>query len=410
MLLEFHVKNFRSIKDEQCLSFVASDEEHLTEKNCIVTNNSNVPKVVRSATIYGANASGKSNLIFSLISMRDLVLLSSNIAPNQESAILTNYYTPFRLGKRSDTNTPTKFEIILLIGENIYRYGFSYNDKEICEEWLYVNNEKWFERKNKQDSWEFSSNFRGQLDSWKEMTRPNSLFLTTAVQFNSEQLKPISDWFFQKLVIIQNVEQFMGLITQEITNKDYKEKVLKLLNKSDIHIADIKTEEKEGVKLELGKPQEPIKISDIEFCHKTEDGESVWFDRRYESLGTQRLLCYSGVLQDVLGEGKLLVVDEFDSNLHPMLAHFLIENTFHSADSNAKNAQFLITTHNTNLLSAELFREDQIWFVEKNEKQSTQLYSLAEFKENEASSRIGWNLEYLIGRYGAIPFLKKYED
>jgi hypothetical protein len=143
----------------------------------------------------------------------------------------------------------------------------------------------------------------------------------------------------------------------------------------------------------------------VQFCHESSDGKQQWFDARFESFGTLRLLGYATPLLDALEHGKLIVVDEFDTSLHPLLTRFILK-ILHSPQLSSKGAQMWITTHDTSLLDPYLLRRDQIWFVEKDKQQCTELYALLEFspRKNEAIER-----GYLQGRYGAIPFLSDFQ-
>lgn len=417
MLIQFSVKNFRSIREEQCLSFAASSDKSHRDTHCISTEHSAVPDLLRSAVIYGPNACGKSNLIFALVTMQQMVLKSTRFLEDQYS----DQFTPFLLDSES-RNRPTEFEIILLINGIRYQYGFAYDAERILEEWLFVYRsnkpQKWFERrydkKKNRDTWAtFSTYFKGDKEVWKRTTRKQALYLTQASQSNSEQLLQLYNWFSQELIVLpahSTINLFPTLIKLEDPN--YKKLVLQLMNAADIHINDIKVEKKKGqqfeFRFETGKPPDvrsmEKELPEIQFCHSYENGDQGWFDRKYESFGTQRLLAYSGPLLDALSNGRLLVVDEFDTSLHPLLTRYVI-SLVHSIDIPNKGAQLWMTTHDTTLLDPDLLRRDQVWFMEKDKNQASQLYSLTEFRprKNEALER-----GYLLGRYGALPYLSEF--
>jgi len=421
MLIDFRVENFRSIRTEQCLSFGATNDRSLEETHCVSTGNPAVPRLLRSAVIYGANASGKSNLIFALMTMQFMVLNSTRLLEAQFS----EQYTPFLLDAAS-ARKPVRFEVTLLLAGLRYQYGFAYDHERIHGEWLLVYRsgkaQRWFEYRydpaTNKNAWQpFSVHFKGerkgQRELWKANTGARSLFLTQAAQSNSQLLKPLFDWFANDLIILPARAEFNLLPTlQRLDDPKYKEWVLGLMNAADIHISDIKVEKRKGqqieFRLEPGKPVElravDGELPEIEFCHKTSDGDERWFDRRYESYGTQRLLGYAGPLLDALENGKLLVVDEFDTSLHPLLTRYIL-NMLHDPGLSKKGAQMWMTTHDTSLLDPYLVRRDQVWFVEKKKDQSTELYSLWEFspRKNEPIER-----GYLQGRYGAIPFLGEF--
>ncbi len=418
MLIEFKVRNFRSFRDEQTLSFVASADRSHEKTHCLQTAHKAVPRVTRAAVIYGANASGKSNLLFALMTMRHLVLQSTAMSEAQYA----EQYTPFRLDSAT-ANEPTEFEVTLVVNDVRYQYGFSYDIHRIRGEWLLVYKtgkaQRWFERHAKANStsekWEpFSAYFTGPRETWRKATRPQALFLTTAAQLNSDQLRPLMDWFTSGVITLAgSVGPNLAPTLLRFEEPGFKERVLELLRAADLHIADIQVKKRKAqqfqFKLEPGKAPEFAaqdgELPDVEFCHQTEGGTPVWFDRRFESAGTQRLLSYIGPLLDAVEHGKLLVIDELDSSLHPMVMRFLIR-LIHDPTFSRKGAQLWITTHDTSLLDVDLLRRDQIWFIEKNEQQASQLYPLSDFspRKNEALESA-----YLKGRYGAVPFLSRPE-
>jgi AAA15 family ATPase/GTPase len=422
MLVEFRVTNFRSIREEQCLSFSAStSDKWMEDTHCIITNNSGAPKLVRSAVIYGANASGKTNLIFALMAMQQLALHSTRLLEPQ----YREHYTPFLLDANS-RNAPTEMEVTLLLDGVRYQYGFQYDGERIQAEWLLVYKaskaQRWFEYhynlETNENEWEpFSVHFKGekkgQRELWKASTASRSLFLTQAAQSNSQLLQPIFNWFANELMVLPARAEFNLLPTlQRLEDPTYKKKVLEMMNAADIHISDIKVEKRRSQQVELkfepGKHPElntfEGELPDIEFCHTTQDGKEQWFDRRFESFGTQRLLSYAGPLLDAIENGKLIVVDEFDTSLHPLLTRYILR-MLQKPHLSKNGAQLWMTTHDTSLLDPELLRRDQIWFVEKKEDQASELYSLLEFspRKTDAIER-----GYLQGRYGAVPFLSEF--
>lgn len=416
MLIEFKTRNFRSLRDEQTLSFVADSSKTMSSTHCIETGLTAAPRLLRSGIIYGANASGKSTVIFALAALRNLVLTSTSLL----EAAFTEQYTPFKLDRVAAT-APTEFVLTTLLDSVRYEYALAYDAQRIRHEKLTVyktnKGQEWFERTWNEHTaeydWsEFSTHFKGQKDVWRRATRPQALFLTTAAQLNSEQLKPLFDWISTGMVILP----WSGLINlaptlQRMDEPGFKERVLNFLRAADIHIADIGIDKHPGhqleFKLENGKAPEFVAreqmVSVVRFLHRVNGEEDVWFDGRFESAGTQKLLAYMGPLFDAIDNGKLLVIDELDSSLHPMIMRFVLE-LMHTPSVSKRGAQLLITTHDTSLLDTELVRRDQIWFVEKNERQVSRLYPLSDFspRKSEALER-----GYLRGRYGAVPFLSR---
>ena len=418
MLIEFTVKNYRSIHLSQTLSMVAAKDHSLQESNCMPSGIPAIPYLVRSAVLYGANASGKSNLVFALLFMRGLVETSAvGIREGQELNV-----TPFCFDMTA-IDESSEFEITFIHEGVRYQYGFSLNRTRIIREWLLAYVERkaqcWFEREYDPEkgkyNWHFGSHLVGgkQRHLWSESTRANALFLSTAVNLNSDQLRPIFNWFVNNLVIIPSNMPFQPFQTMEyVKNEMHKSEVLQFLQAADLAISDLEIKTQKGhevqLRLEPGKPTfETRQEKDIPMAtlfHKGKNERSVGLNLNEESHGTQRLFAYAGPILDILKDGKILVVDELDGSLHPKMVQFLIK-LFQNTSINKNNAQLIFTTHNTSLLDNELFRRDQIWFMEKDNNHASNLYPLTDF-----SPRKGEALErgYLMGRYGALPFFGEF--
>lgn len=417
MLVEFRVQNFRSLRNEQILSFVAAKDKSLADTNTIASGINAVPLLLRSSVVYGANASGKSNLIKALQYMRGVVVASANKPPGQEYNI-----QPFRLDSESG-NLPTTFETTFTINGVRYQYGFEMTSQRITKEFLLVYKsfkpQKWFERtfdsKAGRDNYTFSSSLTGQKSVWEKATRPNALFLSMAAQLNSESLRPVFDWFTSKLIIFNEITPLnQGISVDMLRQHEGNLAICNFLQAADISITDIEVVTRKvnspsfHVDLLTGESKvsrEKHEVNELKFVHKTNNDKAV-FGLRDESLGTQRLLFLTGPILNILQNGLMLIVDELDSSLHPSLVRRLV-NLFHSAETNPKGAQLLFSTHDTSLLDTELFRRDQIWFTEKTQDNATSLYPLIEF-----SPRKHENLErgYLTGRYGALPFFHDWPN
>jgi AAA15 family ATPase/GTPase len=415
MLVEFSVKNFRSFRDQQTLSMVSSTDRDHIETHTLSTGLKTVPRLNRASVIFGANASGKSNLIFALVTMRNLVLSSMTM----DDAVRAEQYTPHRLN-RATAREPTQFEVVLLIDGVRYQYGFSYDAQRIRDEWLIVyktaKGQAWLDRRwddAKGDyEWTFSSYFTGSKETWKQATRPAALFLTTAIKLNNEQLKPLWEWFENSVTIVNRpVLLSIGETLSRLEDPAFKARALALLRAADLHIADIEVEKVPGqqfeFKLEPGKHLEwaarEQQVPIIKYVHRVEGEEAVAFDPRFESAGTQRLFSYIGPILDTVENGKLLVIDEIDSSLHPLVVRFILR-LLHDAHHSTHGAQLWMTTHDTSLLDTDLLRRDQYWFMEKDEKQASRLYPLTDFspRKNEALEKA-----YLRARYGGVPFISR---
>ena len=414
MLIEFRVKNFRSLRGEQALSLVASKDKTLLESNTQETGIKAAPTLLRSAVVYGANASGKSNLIKALQYMRGVVTESATvIQPGQTFSV-----QPFRLDADS-ADKPTEFEITFIVDRVRYQYGFAMTSQRIVSEHLLVYKafkpQRWFERhfdaETGKEVFEFGSGLKGPKNVWEGATRANSLFLSMAVQLNSEQLRPVFDWFANRLVIFNEASPLAPQLSMQMLKLDGKRKeICDFLKAADISIADIDLVTRKivghGIKIDLAtgnREAGPVEneVNELKFHHVTENGKAV-FDLNDESSGTRNLLFLTGPVLDILNKGLTLVIDELDTSLHTLLVRELVR-LFHRPEVNTGGAQLIFTTHDTSLLDAYgLFRRDQVWFVEKKKDQSSGLYSLVEFspRKNEALER-----GYLQGRYGSVPLL-----
>lgn len=410
MLLEFRIRNYRSIRDEIVISFIASKDKKLADTHLASTGIKSLPYVLRSGVVYGPNASGKSTLLQALFYMRAVVAESATIMqPGQ-----TFNVQPFRLDTEYITQ-PTEFEITFLLGGVRHQYGFRLTPERIVDEWLLVYRaakpQQWFSRsfdeKTQSSVYEFSTHLTGPRKLWQETTRPNALFLSTAAQLNSELLGPIFRWLVEQPVYLgAGLSPLPDPTTELLQTEAGKRAVRDFLVSADISISDVVSVSRQGFHQQIMFGPEGPKFSreDREilmpqFVHKTEHG-SASFELHEESQGTQRLYALAAPVLDVLKNGRLLIVDELDSSLHPLLVRRLV-HMFHNPELNPHGAQLLFTTHDTSLLDRTVFRRDQIWFTEKDKDQATRLYPLSDFGPRETEA---WEKGYLIGRYGAVPF------
>lgn len=416
MLVEFRVKNFRSLRDEQVLSLVASPDKTLLETHAQPTGQKAAPHLLRSAVVYGANASGKSNLVKALQYMRGVVLESAAMQPGQAYDRLR----PFRLDAAS-AGQPTGFEVTFIHEGIRYQYGFTMTAERITSEHLLVYKafkpQRWFDRRfdavSGKDVYDFGPGLKGAKNLWEGATRPNALFLSMAVQLNSELLRPVFDWFASRLVVFNELSPLSPDFSVQMLKQEAERKAIRdFLQAADMSITDIEVQTRQTVvhsirfDLATGKreegPREQL-MDEVKFHHVTEKGQAT-FDLLDESSGTRNLLFLAGPILDILAKGLTLVVDELDTSLHTLLVQSLVR-LFHRPEINTGGAQLVFTTHDTSLLDAYgLFRRDQVWFVEKKPDQRSSLFSLLEFspRKNEALER-----GYLQGRYGALPFLRE---
>jgi AAA15 family ATPase/GTPase len=413
MLIEFSVTNFRSIKDTQVLSMVASSSKERWEANTFAPNSPSTPRLLHSAMVLGPNASGKSNLVKALYSVANLVEHSASGKQRGDRLDLQ----PFRLAAKA-AQAPSEFEIVFEQSSVRYQYGFSATAEGIREEWLIAfpegRSQRWFARTvdpaSEKTDWYFGPAFKGPKKTLSEATRPNALFLSTAVQLNNQQLQPVFDWFVDRLRAVPAGRDFPMQFDSYTATRCRKEgdraRVLEFLKAADLGIEGLSVEVAKWTAEDLpeGFPDELAKqfvgkerLEAYSRHHDLDTGEAVDFDFDDESDGTRNLFSWAGPWLDVLDRGLVLVIDELDTSLHPTLVRFLV-NLFHSTETNPYGAQLICTTHDVTQLEGEL-RRDQVWFVEKRQQQ-THLYPLSDFRprKQEAVGR-----GYLRGRYGALP-------
>ncbi|MDR1463276.1 MAG: ATP-binding protein [Azoarcus sp.] len=414
MLVEVSVANFRSIADRQTLSLVAShDAAHLERNAAMPVGGDKGPRLLRSAVIYGPNAAGKSNVLRALETFRQWVLRSSGLAFPPPSGIPDNPcppLTPFLLGQSDDD--PCEFDIVLDLEGVRYHYGLAARRERVYREWLVSypkgRPQRWFERGyqpgTQRYEWWFGPAFRGerkQRQAWQNSTRDDALFLSTAVQLNNEQLRPLHDWFRDGLIVLlSGIRWNPGLSLDMLRDDDARSRLMAFMQAADVGIDRLELREEEG-KASLQGQNVPGRLCRVLAWHKkATDTCEVEFDLNNESDGTQKLFEFAGGWLRALDTGATLFVDELDRSLHPKLTRFLVER-FNSRQ-NEKNAQLIFTTHDTSLLDPELLRRDQIWFTEKDDKRATRLYSLLDYspRKDEALER-----GYLKGRYGALPVI-----
>jgi hypothetical protein len=336
-------------------------------------------------------------------------------------------YDPFQLS--SDTRqASSEFEISFVQDNVLYKYGFKMSSKRVFEESLleypanrgrHLFSRRFLEGRNEYE-WSFSPFLRGNRALWRDSTRENALFLSTAAQLNSGQLLPVFAWFQRRLVMIPGIASFNAALTLRLlATPEGKRRILPFAREADLGIADIQIQREpfpniagrgaamlirpsDQVFLDQPTPNAPPEMVKVSFAHKANDGsENIQFDFQHESNGTRALFMSAGAWLNVLQNGEILLFDEIDTSLHPVLTRFLIQQ-FHSNETNPNGAQLICTTHDTTLLDADIFRRDQVWFVEKDLGGSTRLFPLSDFspRSNEALER-----GYLRGRYGALPII-----
>ncbi|MDY6851405.1 MAG: ATP-binding protein, partial [Thermodesulfobacteriota bacterium] len=409
MLVEFSVENFLSFKDMATLSLEASADKE-SPQNVIESAQGTDLRLLTGAAIYGPNASGKSNFFKAIKFMRSGVITSAQEGIKEYPTIR---FFPFKLDQ-TYREKPSTFEIVFLMEGVRYLYGFSVDSQRVHEEWLYSypHNRKrlLFERRaGRADSsdpakaYKFGGHWTGESKRLAGMTRPDSLFISIAAQFNHPQATMVVDWFSKKLHYASpsptGGPEDIFTIKMCRDEADLKQAVLRLLKNADLHIADFdihsqslkKVLDSEDVPLEHREeiiknleadPEKPVlRVTTI---HQgiDKDGKQVLIPLSLgeESDGTQKYFALAGPLIHVLSKGCCLLADELDLHLHPILARAIVA-LFHNPKVNTKGAQLVFATHNTDLIEQKgLLRRDQIWLTEKKESGATDLYSAWDFK------------------------------
>jgi len=434
VLVRYFVENFLSFKDECELSFIPGRSSKFPEH----IENGNI-NILRTAVIYGANASGKSNLIKSMDFARNLILHGTKT----KESIPVNRFKLNDLCK----NKPAKFQFDIKYKDKYYSYGFSVDQLKVNKEWLYEIKSKknvslLFERttNDKHVAIKFGNIFKHEnidkefIEFIRQGTRPNQLFLTECEDRNIEVFSDVYEWFYKVLVIVFPQTKPMGFesIFLDDNGKEIKELFNNLIKKfdtgiqgfklekfklesagiPDFIIEDLKKDIKKNIRGYLKLPDNKrycvykneadelvgLKLMAVHKVHDSE--ENIYFELEDESDGTRRLTDILPLLAKFTS--KTIIFDELDRSLHPLITRKIIELFLENTDS-----QFIATTHDSSLLDLNLLRKDAIWFISKNSNEESKLYSLEEFKKE-----YGNNLQnaYLKGRFGAIPIISNKQN
>lgn len=420
MILEFTVENYRSFYGKKTLVLEADK----ALKECSDTNlfACNKHVLLRTLALYGANSSGKSNLVSAMLTMARCILLSVKLNDNEELE-----YDPFLLLK--DNERPTMFEVIFLKGEYCYRYGFRYNFEHIIDEWLFRKStprskEQMMFVRNEEGICVEENNFSEGV-GYEEKTNDNRLFLSLCQQLGGEISRQVISWFQSDFNVISglNNQQYRSYSKLFFHKKEQSStEALKFFQKLKLGFNSILTHEEDpNVPMDLPtelraifqKKMQEKKSIELDSVHNiySDRGKVVGsvnfsFEER-ESSGTNKLFDLSGPIFETLYTGAVLVIDELDAKMHPLISQYIIE-LFNNPETNPKNAQLIFTTHDTHLLSQKILRRDQIWFTEKNSKEQTDLYSLMDIVLPDGTkprNDANYERNYITGRYGAIPYI-----
>jgi len=420
MIIDFSVKNFRSFKEEQRLSFVASNYDKSLPGNLIEPKLPGLEdvKLLKGLAIYGANAAGKSN---ALLALRFLSRMVENSATELDSGNPTGV-EPFSLDEKTPSQ-PTEFALRFVANGVRYHFALVLNEARVLYESLSAfpkgREQVWYEREWNDVSTTYEWRPERPTDFKRDAkivgyTRENALFLSTAVKWNNRDLEPVFLWFKNRLCFLWQNTDFPPLspgFTAGFMNRsaDMRTLITKLLKNADFGIISAKSSEREIKREELpaDMPQELVeqilkaKNLEIHLGHRGAGGKEFQINWEEQSSGTKKFFALSGHWLDILANGYIAGLDEIDSSMHTSMVTALLRLVF-SKEHNPNGAQLLFTTHNPLLLDPTLIRRDQVWFAEKDDEGGTHLYPLTEFKPRKGESLARG---YLSGRYGALPFI-----
>ena len=397
MILEFCVTNYLSIKDELKFSFIATPlKESCSEPNDLFPLEDTGISLVRSAVVYGANASGKSNVVKAFGFYMRFIAESFKNSQAGEAIDVEN----FRLNATT-VKEPTIMEATFTDGEFIYRYGFEVDSQSVHGEWLYkrvckkrAKEVEVFYREGDSTTVHPKSQLIQELVN-KKMVRSNALLLSTAAQFNESTSVCILQWLNNtKVVFCSEDEQLWSNAIKHLDNEPLRKRIIDFAKYADLGIENITKIDNRIVSDHKQYDDEGREVNNVSFAFS-----------RNESEGTIKYFSLAYPIIDALDNGKRIVIDELDSKLHPLLVKRIVA-LFNDAKTNPKGAQLLFTAHDTFLLSAGLFRRDQVWFTQKNSFGATELFSLAEYKVRSTSP---FERDYLLGKYGATPIIGDIE-
>ncbi len=415
MIIDFTVKNYLSIKEEAVLSFLSNTNDKDNNNTYSVDNGKY--HVYPFSAIYGANASGKSNLIKAILDFSMFIVNSHRLDVDKPIPC----YKPFRLDK-SSLNAPTSFAIEFVVNKIRYHYSVEFDKNKVLKEdlFFYPEGKKsvYFSRKNNEIK--YGTKFSGERKSIESFLLRNRLFLSVLSNSTNDILKSVYLFFRETINIhvrMDSSNNLLHLSTVKLRekDKDFKEFLLKILRASDINVEKIELFENQKINKKFdGLPDklrqrvaddlkyEPF-IGHPVFNHEVKTDELEFFNlNSEESTGTIKMYEISAYVVNALKSGNVLIIDEFNSGLHPLLSKLIVE-LFINPEINKNHAQLLVATHDVCVLDAKILNREQIWFSDKDKFGATQLYSLDEFDKNFVRNKSKYSEKYLDGRFMALP-------
>jgi len=427
MIVEFSVGNFKSFKDIETLHFQAAKIESKYE---FVDANNTFPvsdelSLLKSKVVYGANASGKTNLVKAFSAMLSIIHDSF-----KDSKIIGHLVEPF-LQSVETIDAPTFFQIIFIYNEILYRYGMQLEDGKVVDEWLFGTPDKrevyYFVREGMEvkvnenrfkEALKISNVSKGESPLYSE----TSLFLTVAAASNRQLAKGIFDNLLGKIGIVSGVylNKMGDSLYEKLDDSEFAKKLNDFISSADMGIKEIEKVETNindmpsNVRQETWDLAKSEKVAFIKVLKDIYDrnGNPIkqkanFMLHKHEAEGTKKLLTLYPLILAALEEGWMLIIDEFDARMHPRLTRKILE-LFNSKKTNPNNAQLVAISHDTNLMDAKLLRRDQITFIDKDEFEASRIYSLVQFKGIRNNS--SFENDYLKGRYKAVPLLNEMDN
>lgn len=404
MLIRFSFKNFKSFKNENCLDMEATSlKEH--EYNVAKTENGEYLKV---SAIYGANASGKTNVLQAFGYMRNKILITDDSEKNSPTE--KNVFTYMI------NNDPISLEVEIFAKNNkIYKYGFEILEDKIISEWLFEKRINRFYPILDRNDKEVIIKKEKKLEKFNVDTSILFLNVYTKLNADNEDFNNVYNWFVNSIYLDLGNPLFENTINNRISLKilsdlRYKKELIKFIKTFDSGIVGIKVtpDSVEAVKNNNG-------VVKIELIHNGKDGIIKALPLELESNGTRKMFHLFDFFMDALKNGMVLFVDELDAKLHPLLTRYII-NLFHNSETNKGNGQLIYSTHDTVNLNKDTFRRDEIWFAEKDKDGISEIYALSDYileDDKNTGKKVRndatYNKDYLTGRYGAIPVLEEFD-
>ena len=421
MLIQFSVENFRVFRDRQSFTMETSKSSKSIEANNVIPTNFKVaPYILKQACFFGANGAGKSTLVDAMVYMSNFVV--NSLKETDQDKITVEQFGI----DEEESRQPTSFEVEFIVNETLYIYGFALTKERVQEEWLVSrsvatqrlrnNFHRSYDKESKTFNWDINSSLvAGEKGYWRTLTRPDALFLSTAVQFDNSGFEDVFKWFLSKIRFLNLSNGFQPFVTARLIEhkEGWKQKFIELVNSIGIKLSDINVSEIDYLESpefkQLPKTLQEIIMKTnpggksflINFIRERNDEKRLILPLESESAGIQAIFSLAGPILETLQEGYILCVDEFNTNLHP-LAFRKIISMFNDPTINKNNAQLIFTSHDVTITEDDMIERDHIWLIEKKPNLTSELYPLSKFRKRRNKA---FKDDYLKGRYGAIPVI-----